>query len=122
MKKKSLCQAIALFALILLALSCKKSGSGKDTITYEVRITSGTWSGDYFDYSDGNQALKFVNNKPDGWKFSFTPPKGQQVGLLLSAIPDNSGTVVTANIYKNGQIIASDSGPYGANAQIIINP
>lgn len=120
MKTKQLLHTFVLF-ILLVTLSCKKSGSGGGTITYEVKVTSGTWGGSYFDYSGGNQVLKFVNNKPDGWKVSFPTPKGQHVGLFIGATPDISGSTVTANIYQDGQIIASDSGPYGANAQIIIN-
>lgn len=107
--------------LLFASFSCKKSGSGDSTITYEVKVSSGTWSGDYYDYANGNQSLKFVNNKPDGWKYTFTVAKGKQAGLLISVLPDNSGATVTANIYQNGQLIATDEGRYGANAQIIIN-
>lgn len=119
--KRHLLIGTALLLLLFAAFSCKKSGSGDDSITYEVKVTSGSWSGDYYDFANGAQALKFVNHKPDGWKYSFSIAHGKQAGLLISALPDNSGSTVTANIYQNGQLIASDSGPYGANAQIIIN-
>jgi hypothetical protein len=121
MRTKSLFLGAIILLLFFTALSCKKSGSGDDTITYEVKVTSGTWSGDYYDFANGTQALKFVNHKPDGWKYTFTIAHGKQAGLLISALPDNSGAIVTANIYKNGQLIASDEGQYGANAQIVIN-
>jgi len=112
----------AILLLLFVSFSCKKSGSGNnDTVTYEVKITSGTWSGAYNDYSGGNLAVKFVNDKPDGWKYSFSITHGKQAGLLISAVPGSLGSTVTANIYLDGQLIASDSGPYGTNAQIIIN-
>jgi len=121
MRIKSLLIAASVLLLLFTEPSCKKTGSGDSTITYEVKVTSGTWSGDYYDYANGNQSLKFVNKKPDGWKYTFTVAKGKQAGLLISAIPDNSGSIVTANIYQNGQLIATDEGQYGANAPIIIN-
>ena len=119
--KKSLLICTALLLLLFTSFSCKKLGSGNDTITYEVKVTSGIWSGDYYDFAGGSQALKMVNNKTDGGKYSFSIAPGKQAGLLISALPNNSGSSVTANIYKNGQLIASDNGQYGANAQIIIN-
>lgn len=122
MKTRNLFLATAMLLLLFTTLSCKKSGSGNnDTVTYEVRITSGTWSGAYNDYSGGNLAVKFVNDKPDGWKYSFSITHGKEAGLLISGVPGNSGGTVTANIYLNGQLIASDNGIYGANAQITIN-
>jgi len=123
MQKKDFSLAVILLAS-LLPTACKKSGSGNDTITYEVKITSGTtWSGDYFDYASGGGSLKFVNHKPDGWKYSFTIAHGQKADLVLSAMPDNSNGSITAtaNIYQNGKIIATDSNQYGANAEIEIN-
>jgi hypothetical protein len=119
--KRNLLINSTLLLLLLATFSCKKQGSGDDTVTYEVKTTSGTWSGDYYDFTNGSQALKFVNHKPDGWKYTFTIAQGKQAGLLISAMPDNSGSTVTANIYMNGRLIASDEGQYGANAQIIIN-
>ena len=112
-----------LSAALLLLASCKKSGSSGDTVTYEVTVTQGTWSGDYFDYSGSTQSLKLVNNMPSGWKYTCTVAHGKKAGLVLSAIPDNTGgsTTATANIYLNGKLIATNSDPYGATAQIVIN-
>jgi len=112
-----------LSAALLFLLACKKSGSSGDTVTYEVKVTQGTWSGDYFDYSGNTQSLVMVNNKPDGWKYTFTLTHGQKAGLVLSAIPDNTGgsTTATANIYVNGKLISTNTDPYGATAQIVIN-
>lgn len=120
MKSRLLISA-TLLLLFFAVMSCKKSSSGNSTITYEVKVTSGTWSGSYFDFASGNQSLKLVNSKPDGWKYSFTVAPGKQAGLLISALPDNSNATVTANIYQDGKLIATDEGSYGANAQIIIN-
>src|SRR5687768_3368800 len=98
--KRNLLIGTTFLLLLFAAFSCKKSGSGDDTITYEVKTTSGTWSGSYFDFTNGAQSLKFVNHKPDGWKYTFSIVHGKQAGLLISAIPDNSGSTVTANIYQ----------------------
>ena len=120
--KRNLLICTALLLLLLVSYSCKKSDSGDSTITYEVKVTSGTWSGSYFDCSNGTQSLKFVNQKPDGWRYSFSVASGKQAGLLISAMPDNSGATVTANIYQGGRLIATDEGSYGANAQFTLNP
>lgn len=114
-----------LFISIITFLSCSKSNgsssssSSGDKVTYEVISTGGTWSGDYFDDNNGSMSLKFVRNQSSGWKYSFTVPKGKHVGLVLSAIPDNGGTV-TATIYVNNQVVASDQG-ISANAQSTLN-
>jgi hypothetical protein len=112
-----------LFISIITFLSCSKSNgsssSSGDKVTYEVISTGGTWSGDYFDDSNGSMSLKFVSNQPSGWKYSFTVPKGKHVGLVLSAIPDIGGTL-TATIYVNNQVVASDQG-ITASAQSTLN-
>jgi hypothetical protein len=116
---------LILIAAISAILSCSKSGSSGsgDNVTYEVITSGGTWSGDYFDDSNGSMQLKLVNNLPSGWKYSFSVPKGNHVGLVLSALPDNSGSGenVTANIYVNGVVVATDSGKFGVNAQYTLN-
>src|SRR5450432_3329718 len=94
------------FILFITSLSCSKSSSSsssESSVTYEVITSNGTWSGDYFDDSNGSMQLKFVNNQPSGWKYSFSVPKGKHVGLVLSATPDNGGSI-TANIYVNGNV------------------
>jgi hypothetical protein len=109
-------------AILLFFTSCKKSSSG-DNVTYEVKVSTGSWSGDYMDYAGGTQSLKLVNRKPNGWKYTFSVAHGIKAGLVLSAIPDNldGSTTATANIYLNGKLVATDNNPYGATAQIIIN-
>ena len=111
-----------LLILLYVFASCSKSSSG-DTVTYEVKITSGTWSGDYFDYSGATQALKMVSNEPNGWKYTFSIANGKKADLVLSAIPDNvnGSTVAITNIYLSDKLIATDSSVFGATAQIIIN-
>jgi hypothetical protein len=119
---KKLPSVLLLCSVFLSEISCNKSNN-TDTVAYEVKTTSGTWSGDYFDYANNNQSLKFVSSLPSGWKYSFSVVKGKKLGLVLSAIPDNvnGSTTAIANIYLNNKIISTDTSAFGATAQITIN-
>ncbi len=101
------------FCIALLSdLSCSKSGDGPVySVTYEV-ITSGeNWNGQYDFYADSSRQVlwKLAQNEPSGWKYSFTVPLHQHIGLEIEA-----STVLflqdSVNIYVNGKLVAASNG------------
>jgi hypothetical protein len=96
----------------LIHLSCNKSNEvAVYSVTYEVITSGGNWNGEYDFYSaSSSQVLwKLAQNDSSGWKYSFTVPLHQHMGLVISASAV-SGLRDSANIYLNGKLVATNNG------------
>lgn len=115
---------LAYFLIIVIGFSCqKKDGtSTNDSITYEVLITVGTWSGGYFDETG---APTTVTQQPSGWTITFISKQYRPRVLYLYAVANTNGNPptpkVTLNVYVNGSLVKSASDNIGTNLTYNLN-
>jgi hypothetical protein len=105
--KKVVYSLILLIGLFTIS-SCEKYESSNSQYKYEVTGTSGDYSVTIQNTDDNTQQWSSVSN---GWYYSWS-----QTGtrwLYLSAQNNTASGSVTVKIYKDGQVVASNTS-YGA--------
>jgi len=105
---KKIIYAFVFFIGLFATSSCSKYEPSSSQYKYEVTGTSGSYSVTIQNTDDNTQQWSSVSN---GWYYSWS-----QTGtrwLYLSAQNNSSSGSVTVKIYRDGQVVASNTS-YGA--------
>ena len=115
----------SLLVLIVGLSGCSKSKTSGGVI-YEVTVSQGTWDGYYTMHTSSGMTFIDVYNQPSDKKINNAKPKiasGSSTMLLISANASGDfgqGTIVTAKIYVDGDLVATDTNNDIATAQYIL--